>query len=295
VRIFQRIWNLIGRSKVEREIDAELQSHLEMRIEDNLAAGMSREQAERDARRRFGNPVVMKERVTEKDAALGLDSLLRDVRYAVWGFAKGPGFAAVAIITLALGIGVNTAIFQLLDAVRLRSLPVSRPQELAEIKIAGDNGGFDINDGQYAELTQPVWQEIRQHHEPFSDVFAWRTNLHLVGQLSDARRIYGLEVSGDFFRVLGIRPWRGRLLLPEDETPDCKTPRVVVSYPYWQAQMGGRDLTANSTLLIDNELAEVVGVTPPGFYGMAVGESFDIAFPLCEPNPPRAASFLTGL
>ncbi len=291
MRILRRIWNLIARSNVEREIDAELRSHIEMRIEDNMASGMSQEEAVRDARLRFGNPVVMKERVTEKDAALGLDSLLRDVRYALRGFAKSPGFATVAILTLALGIGANTAIFQLLDAVRLRSLPVSRPQELAEVKIVGSNGGFGINDGQYAQLTQPVWQEIRQHHEPFSDVFAWRTNLHLVGELSDAHRIYGLEVSGEFFRVLGIRPWRGRLLLPEDETPDCKTPRVVVSYPYWQAQMGGRDLTANSTLLIDNELAEVVGVTPPGFYGMAVGESFDIAFPLCEPNPARRELF----
>jgi len=131
VRILRRIWNLIARSKVEREIDAELRSHIEMRIADNLAAGMSREGAARDARLRFGNPVVMKERVTEKDAALGFDSLLRDVRYALRGFAKSPGFAAVAIITLALGIGANTAIFQLLDAVRLRSLPVSRPQELA--------------------------------------------------------------------------------------------------------------------------------------------------------------------
>jgi len=291
VRILRRIWNLITRSKVEREIDAELRSHIEMRIEDKVAAGMSQEEAVRDARLRFGNPVVMKERVTQKDVALGLDSLWRDVRYALRGFAKSPGFAAVAILTLALGIGANTAIFQLLDAVRLRSLPVSRPQELAEIKIAGGNHGFGINNGQYAQLTQPVWQEIQQHHEPFSGVFAWRTVPRLVGELSDAHRIYGLEVSGDFFRVLGIRPWQGRLLLPEDQTPDCKTPRVVVSYPYWQAQMGGRDLTTNSTLLIDNELAEVVGVTPPGFFGMAVGESFDIAFPLCEPNPARRELF----
>jgi predicted permease len=291
VRIIRRVWNLIARSKVEREIDAELRSHIEMRIEDNMAAGMSRQEAERDARLRFGNPVVMKERVTEKDAALGLDSVLRDVRYALRGFAKSPGFAVVAIVTLALGIGANTAIFQLLDALRLRSLPVSRPQELAEVRIAGGNGGFGINDGQYSQLTQPVWQEIRQHHEPFSGVFAWRANPHLVGQLSDAHRIYGLEVSGDFFRVLGVRPWQGRLLLPEDETPDCKTPRVVVSYAYWQAQMGGRDLTANSSLLIDNDLAEVVGVTPPGFFGMTVGESFDIAFPLCEPNPARRELF----
>ena len=288
---FRRISNLFARSSVEREIDAELRSHLEMRIEDNIAAGMTPETAQRDARLRFGNPTVMREHTVEKDAALAFDAVLRDVRYALRGFAKSPGFTAVAIITLALGIGANTAIFQLVDAIRLRTLPIANPQELAEVKIAGGNGGYGINDGQYAQLTQPVWQEIRAHHEPFSGAFAWRANPHLLGKLSDAHRIYGLEVSGDFFRVLGIHPSRGRLLLPEDETADCKTPRVVVSYPFWQSQMGGRDLTADSTLLIDNELTEVVGVTPPGFFGMAVGESFDVAFPLCEPNPAQRELF----
>jgi predicted permease len=291
MRLPRRIRALWKRSGLDREIDAELRSHLEMRVEDNIAAGMTPEAAQRDARLRFGNPAVMKEQTVEKDAALALDTALRDVRYALRGFAKSPGFTAVAIITLALGIGANTAIFQLVDAIRLRSLPVADPQELAEVKIVGGNGGFGINDGAYAQLTQPVWQEIRQHHEPFSGVFAWRTNFHLVGQPSDAQRIYGLEVSGEFFSVLGIRPWQGRLLLPEDETPDCKTPRVVASYAYWQSQMGGRDLTGNNTLLIDGELAEVVGVTPPGFFGMAVGESFDVAFPLCEPNPARRELF----
>src|SRR5271169_2416768 len=119
-----------------------------------------------------------------------LDTVLQDVRFAVRALRKTPGFTVTAILTLALGIGANTAIFQLLDAVRLRSLPVSRPQELAEVKIAGGNHGFGINNGQYAQLTQPVWQEIRQHHEPFSGVFAWRTSPHLVGQVSDAHRMY---------------------------------------------------------------------------------------------------------
>jgi predicted permease len=287
----RRMWALVMRSKVDREIEDEMRAHVAMRTEDNMAAGMSREAAERDARLRFGNATVIRERVVEHDAALGLDAVMRDVRYALRGFRKGPAFTLVAVATLALGIGANTAIFQLLDAVRLRSLPISNPQELAEVKIVGGNHGFGINNGPYAQLTQPVWQEIRQHHDPFSGVFAWRNRDRLFGHPSDARRIHGLDVSGEFFGVLGIRPWQGRLLLPEDHTTDCKTSRVVVSYPFWRAQMGGRVLAANTTLLVDGDLVEVVGVTPPGFFGMAVGESFDIALPLCEPNPAQRELF----
>jgi predicted permease len=275
--IFRRISNLFSRPAVDWQIDAELRSHIEMRIEDNIAAGMSREEAERDARLRFGNPVTMKERTVEKDAALGLDALWRDVRYALRGFAKSPGFVAVAILTLALGIGANTAIFQLVDAVRLRSLPVADPRELAEVKIVGGNHGFGVSQDSYSQLTRPVWDEIHRHHEPFSGVFAWKMDDRLLGEPSDAHHVTVLEGSGGFFNVLGVRPWQGRLIGPEDEAAVCGVQRVVVSYPFWQSQMGGRALTSGTQLKIDNQPAEVVGVTPPAFFGMAVGESFDIA------------------
>ncbi|HTA85808.1 MAG TPA: ABC transporter permease [Silvibacterium sp.] len=285
----RRMWALVRRSKVDREIEDELRAHVQMRTEDNIAAGMTPEAAQRDAWLRFGNPTVVKERVTERDAALVVDAIMRDMRYALRGFAKSPGFTSIAIVTLALGIGANTAIFQLLDAVRLRSLPIANPQELAEVKIVGGNHGFGINNGRYAQLTRPVWLEIRDHQDPFSGVFAWRMNDHLIGELSDAHNVRALEVSGAFFSVLGIRPWRGRLIMPDDETSVCTAPRVVVSYPYWKSQMAGRPLTANTRLKIDNQFAEVVGVTPPGFFGMAVGESFDIAYALestpCDGSP----------
>jgi len=122
--VFRRIWALGKHSKLDQENEAELRDHMQRRINDNIAKGMSSEEATRAARLRFGNPTVMKERVDAEDAALGVDSLFRDVRYATRGFAKSPAFTAVAILTLALGIGANTAVFQLIDAVRLRSLPV---------------------------------------------------------------------------------------------------------------------------------------------------------------------------
>lgn len=216
----------------------------------------------------------------------------QDLRHAVRQLRLAPAFALVAIASLALGIGANTAIFQLLDAVRLRSLPVPNPKELAEIRIVGGNKGFGINDGFYAQLTRPIWREIQAHHEPFSGVFAWSRQEARVGQGSDSHVVKALEVSGEFFPVLGLRPWRGRLFVSEDEQGEaCTVSQVVVSFPYWQIQMSGRDLASNETLMVEGHPAQVIGVTPPGFFGLAVGESFDIAFPFCHPREVRAEVF----
>src|SRR5579859_51211 len=131
--LFRRILSLGRRERAGREIEAELREHMAMCIDDNMAQGMSREKAERDARRRFGNPTVMRERVSAEDTALGLESLWHDLRSALRTFVKNPGFSFVVVATLALGIGANTAIFELLDALLLESLPVKNPQKLAQV------------------------------------------------------------------------------------------------------------------------------------------------------------------
>jgi predicted permease len=216
--------------------------------------------------------------------------MMNDLRYALRQILKNPGFAAVVVLILALGIGANTAIFQLLDAVRLRSLPIHNPQELAEVRIVGGNGGMGLNPSRYGGLTRPVWQEIRESQRAFSGVFAWTAAEFRVGKGSELRRANGIRVSGDFFRVLGVRPLQGRLLLPEDEMA-CPPSRAVVSYSYWQSQLGGRDLTSDIRLAVDGDSMEVIGVTPPEFFGLAVGERFDIALPLCQPKELRRDVF----
>src|ERR1700678_718022 len=288
--IFRRIWALGKRSQLDREIEDELRDHLRMRTNANIAKGMSPEQAARAARLRFGNPDVLKESIEAEDAALSIESLFRDVRYALRGFAKSPGFTTVAIITLTLGIGANTAVFQLLDAVRLRSLPIQRPQDLVELQIIGGNKGLGVNDNQYTYFTVPMWQEVRRTHDPFSGVFAWRESGMLVGKLSDAKHVRGLEVSGEFFNVLGVLPWQGRLIEPQDEA-GCDISKVVASYTYWKTQMGSEPITPNTTILVEGHAVQVLGVTPPSFFGLAVGDRFALAYPSCIPPNPRREVF----
>jgi predicted permease len=289
----RRISALGKRTKLDREIEDEFREHLQMRIDDNIAKGVKPEEAAREARLRFGNPIAMRERVDSEDAALGLDSFIRDAHYAVRGFAKSPVFTIVAILTLGLGIGANTAIFQLLDAVMLRSLPIRNPQELAEVRIAGGNKGFGVTDGRYANFTLPMWQEVRRHHDPLTGVFAWRPSGVLVGKLSDAKHAAAIEVSGEFFGVLGVVPWRGRLIEPQDEAgEDCTVSKAVVSYPFWKSEMNGMPIAPETTLVIDGRSVQVLGVTPPGFLGLAVGDRFDIVVPTCTPKQVHAENFL---
>ena len=288
--LLRRIVMLGRRARMEREIEAELREHRQMCIDDNMGQGLSREEAEREARLRFGSPAAMRERVSAEDAALGIESLLRDVRMALRGFVKSPGFAIVVVTTLALGIGANTAIFELLDAVRLRTLPVSKPEELAELRIVGGNHGFGISDGMFMDFTIPMWQEVKEHHEPFSGIFAWRASDLLVGRPSESRRVQALEVSGSFFNVLGVTPVQGRLIEPQDEA-ECTLTRIVVSYAFWKSQMGGVPITADTTIVVEGKSVQVLGVMPPSFFGMIVGERFDAAYPTCTPRNPRREIF----
>jgi predicted permease len=272
---------LFQHKAVEAEIEEELRFHLERQTEKYVRGGLRREEAMRRARLEFGGIELAKEECRDARGVCFLDTLVQDVRHGLRTLCKSLGFTAVAVLTLALGIGANTAIFQLLDAVRLRNLPVPSPQQLAAVRIVGGNRGMGLNQN-YGDLTRPLWQEIRDKQQPFSGIFAWSVNQRYVGSGSEMRHFNGLWVSGDFFQVLGIRPFRGRLLLPGDEGP-CPMRYGVASYSYWRRELGGSDPAGGIKLIVDNFPVEIIGVTPPDFFGMVVGDSFDIALPLCMP------------
>jgi len=266
----------------DEERAREIAAYLETETADNLARGMPPAEAGAAARRKFGNPGLVREEIYRMNTVGWLESTWQDLRYGLRTLRWSPGFAAVAIVSLALGIGANTAIFQLLDAVRLRSLPVQNPRELAEVKIVGGNHGMGLNQ-QYGELTRPIWQAIGGKPQAFSGMFAWSANGRYVGRGSEMRSFRGLWVTGDFFRVLGVQPWHGRLLMPEDAGA-CPVTHAVVSYAYWQSHMAGREPGPGMKLVVDNDLVEIIGVTPPEFFGMSVGDNFDIVLPFCQPK-----------
>jgi predicted permease len=292
-RLWLRLQTLFRRERVAQRLDDEVQFHLEQQIVENIAAGMSPQEARYTAMRTFGNPTITKEEARDAWGWTWLENLVGDLRFAVRVLGKSPGFTMTAILTLALGIGANAAIFQLLDAVRLRSLPVSNPGELAQIEIRGGNHGFGISRSS-DELTYPLWEQIRAHQEGFSGVFAWSGSDEIpLGQGSQAKRVRGLYVTGETFTTLGVRPFRGRLLTEEDDHPGCGFPGVVISYGFWQSEFGGQDDAVGSKLLIDGHPIDVLGVTPPRFFGLDVGSNFDIAVPFCSVPAFRNSPVLT--
>jgi predicted permease len=274
-------WHRFAKRKLwDAERAHELEAYLEAETADNIARGMSPEDALHAARRRLGNQTLVREEIYRMNTVSWLESLLQDLRYGCRLLWTSPGFAVVAVLSLALGIGANTAIFQLMDAVRLRSLPVKAPEELAEIKIIGGNHGLGLN-GPHGELTRPIWEEIRSNHPPFSGVFAWGKDQNIIGEGKTLEPVNTLLISGGGFRTLGVEPWRGRLLTHSDEQ-SCPVSVVVVSYGYWQSRMGSRPIEDSTKLLVDGVMLQVVGVTPPSFFGLAVGENFDIVLPFCR-------------
>src|SRR6266567_2096168 len=200
-----------------------------------------------------------------------------DVRYGARLLVGSPGFAIVAILSLALGIGANTTIFQLLDAVRLRTLPVQHPDQLARVAIVNSphccRGDFYSRN---ADLTGGLWKAVHDQQQGFSAIAVWATNRFNLGQGGEARNANALLVSGDFFNVLGIQPVVGRLISPADDYRGCGVQGAVLSYGFWQREFGGRPDVLGSKLTLNSHPFLVIGVAPASFYGLEVGQNFDL-------------------
>ena len=222
-----------------------------------------------------------------------VDVVWQELRYTARRLDRSRGFTVVALLTLALGIGANTALFQLLDAVRLRPLPVHRPSELAEIRIrnfVGARGDFSI---WHAGATNGIWEQIRARQDAFSGVFAWSGGGIGYGEGPNRRWLPMVLVSGGYFPVLGIQPALGRLLSAADDTRGCSAPGAVLSYEFWQQEFAGDPSVIGRTIRLGRWPFEIVGVAPSSFTGLDVGRRFEVALPLCaEGLPPGSPSRL---
>jgi predicted permease len=257
---------LVHKRETERDMDEELRAFLQASAERRMRSGMSQAAARRAARVEMGSMESVKEEIRGAGWETAVEALWTDLRYSVRVLAKAPIFTTVVVLTLALGIGANTAIFSLIDSLLLKTLPVRHPEELVEVS--------------HTDFTNPLWEQIRGRQDVFSGVFAWsadRFNLSKAGLMQFAD---GLWVSGDFFRTLGLTPAAGRLLSVDDDRRDCPA-RAVLSYGYWQGRYGGDPSAIGSTISLDSHPFEIIGVAPAGFYGMEVGKKFDVGIPIC--------------
>jgi hypothetical protein len=289
-RLRNKLRYLLGGRRIDRDLAQELAFHTEMLAEDRERLGYSHEAAVLHARRRMGNTTLMTEYARDAWIIVWFDTLIRDLRYALRSFARTPWFAAIAVLTLALGIGANTAIFRLVDTILLRSLPVDRPGELLAIR------------GTFSYFR---FEQLRDRNDVFSAVFGART-LGKVTISADGQPLGQPTtelVSGNYFSLLGVRPILGRAIAPDDDRAVGAGPVAVISYGLWQRAFAGSPAVLGRTLRLrdgsigggtsgfepaapnappppDESVLTIVGVAPPEFFGDTVGTLVDVWVPI---------------
>ena len=269
-----RLVNVFRGQRIADEIDEEMQFHLESRIRGYVDAGMSADDARREARRQFGGVVQSREAAHDANILPALATFFQDLRYAARGLRKDLGVTTTVVLSLALGIGANTAIFSMIDAVMLRSLPLEDPQSLVHIRLGNDSGDSVTN--------TPLWEAIRDHQQSFSGTLAYssaRFNLADSGEVMPAQ---GLWVSGEFFQVLGVPAILGRTFTRDNEQwgGGRDGAVAVISHQFWKSRFNGDPNIIGRTLRLDRRNIAVIGVTPEWFTGLDVDHGFDIAVPL---------------
>lgn len=265
-----RVCSLFRRDRVEQELAEELEYHIEARMEAELAKGASRSDARRTAIRAMDGLEQRKEECRDMRRTQFVDQLWRDLRYALRSLRKSPGFTAVALLSLALGIGANTAIFTLFDQVALRLLPVKNPRELVQLRLQGGRFGNQSGDGLHT-FSHPLYLDFRERNTVLSGLTGQTLqSVSLVGEDRGEMIEIGL-VAGNFFEVLGVEPHLGRLLSPDDDTTRNGHPVVVLQYNFWRNRFTGDRGIVGSTIRLNGSPFSVIGVSAPGFDGTNVG------------------------
>ena len=285
------------RKRMMEGLDQDIREHIAMETQDNIERGMSPEEARYAAMRKFGNVTRVKEETREVWSLVWLEQLLQDIHFGFRMLRKSPGFASVAILTLALGIGANTAIFSLIDAVMLRSLPVENPSQLVLLKWGARNApnihGYmtsgdcptDLRPGAAnpsgCSFSEPLFREIAQANVfSATAAFANSGRLTVTGNGS-ATVINGQLVSGDFFRTMGLKAAAGRLLDAADDTPSA-APVAVLNYGYWQSSFGGSRDVVGYTIELNRVPFTIIGIAEQRFTGITPGSDYDVWLPLSD-------------
>jgi predicted permease len=284
VALFRRFANLFRRSKIDHDINAELQAHIDLRVDANVAAGMSPEEARRDALLRFGNPTMTKERVAASDAPLSLADLGRDLRYAARQLRRAPGFALTAILTLALGIGANVVVFGVLNAMILRPLNVAAPDRL--FQLAGQRHGDDNE-------SYPDYIDLKTRNSTFSDMATYRMGGVGFSSGGAAQKSWLYEVSGNYFDMLGVQPQVGRFFHPSDEHGPNSAPYIVLSDAMWRTRFNADPRIVGTTVELNKHPFTILGVAPRSFNGTELFFWPEFWVPMINEEQLEGYSFLT--
>jgi len=254
--ILNRVANLFRRSRIDSEIAAELESHIALRIEDNIAAGMPPQEARRDALLRFGNPTATRENVTAADSALSLDRFWFDLRYAMRQLIKSPGFTFTAVVTLAVAIAANAVVFSILNALVLRPL-----------NLPGADRLFNIDDNGQSLNSYPDFRDLLQRNKAFDGIALYTFESVGLDTGGNPQKAWIYEASSNYFDVLGAPPYLGRFFHSSDERGLDSIPYIVLSYPYWRTHFHGDESVIGRTVAMNRHQFTVLGVAPPDFRG----------------------------
>jgi len=278
--LLRRVRYGLSGNRRRAELEEEMRLHVALRAERLESEGMSRSQAECEARRRFGNPLQLHEQSRERWVGRRLDEFGRDIRIGCRSLRRDAAFTVVVLVTLALGTGANGAIFRLYDVLGLRPLPVEEPEQLSLIQLADEKGWRGSQYLSWPALTNLQWEYLRDHQRVFDGVLAWSPNGFGYGE--DPKLVHGLFVSGGFFEVLGVRAVAGRVFTADVDRRGCGAPGAVISHAFWQREMAGDPDVLGHSILLNAVPVPVIGVTEASFTGPEIGTTFDVAVPICS-------------
>ena len=269
--------NVFRRKQLDRDLDEELQAYVELVSAEKVQTGVDPEEAHRYARRQTGGIDQVVQSVRDVRAGVWLDKLVQDVQYGVRTLAKNPTFSMVAVGTLALGIGANTAMFSLLDQVVLRLLPVSHPERLVILRETGNHYGNSYGAN---TISWPMFEDLRDNNQVFSGMFCRFPTTVTIGYGDRAAQVPAELVSGSYFPILGVGTALGRPIAPDDDAVPDSRPVVVLSYSFWRSYFDGDRKIIGRTIALNSHAMTIIGVAQPGFDGVELGVPAKVFVPI---------------
>lgn len=268
-----RLAGMFNQQKRDRDLAAEMDAHLQLHVEDNLRAGMTPEEARTRALQQLGGVEYAKEEYRMQRGIPWIETTMKDLRYAARMLLRSPGFTAVAVLSLALGIGANTAIFSLVNLLLLRPLPVAKPEQLVLLSNSGDAHSFPT-------FSYPNYKDFRDKNDVFSGLVAYRFSPLSLSHDGVNEKLWGFTVSGNYFEVLGVNATLGRVIQPEDDRMAGAHPVTVLSDSCWRRRFGADPGVIGKNVIVNGKGYTVIGVAPRGFYGTEVIVAPEMWFPM---------------